>query len=257
MEESITERNDRWAELEEALRQSRTLAAAGQFAAAVMHEINNPLEAITNLAYLAREEADDPEKVREYVSLLQEQLASVVQIAHQTLSFHRGAAALAAVDMGEITDAAVRVYQWKLAAKQIRLLKEIVPDAKVRAHAGELLQVMSNLVVNAIDALPEKGTLRLRVRRCEAQVHLTIADDGHGIPEPMLAKVFDPFFTTKADRGTGLGLAISKAIVERHQGTIRSRSSTRKGRSGTAFRISLPREIEAAERESAGSRVTG
>ncbi len=107
-------------------------------------------------------------------------------------------------------------------------------------NAGDLLQVISNLVANAVDALPENGTLQVRVKRCTEEVRITVADNGHGIPDPIRARIFDPFFTTKRERGTGLGLAISKAIVEKHHGRIRTRTSTRAPKSGTIFRISLP-----------------
>jgi signal transduction histidine kinase len=103
-----------------------------------------------------------------------------------------------------------------------------------------MLQVLSNLIGNALDALPAEGALYLRGHRSNRAVHLLVADGGHGIPSTIAKRIFDPFVTTKAGKGTGLGLAISKAIVEKHHGQIRSRSSTRPGRNGTAFRISLP-----------------
>jgi signal transduction histidine kinase len=230
----------RWLQLKEALSKLQTLAAAGQFAASVMHEINNPLEAISNLTYLANSHADDPGKVREYTHLIGEQLTNVLQIANQTLGYYRPTNALETVDVVTVVEAALRVHQRKISAKKVRLLKHLPGKATVRVHAGEMLQVISNLVENALDALPENGTLCLRVRRGRQDLHLIVADDGHGIPSTVLPKVFDPFFTTKMEEGTGLGLAISKTIVERHRGKIRTRSSIRPGRSGTAFRITLP-----------------
>lgn len=103
-----------------------------------------------------------------------------------------------------------------------------------------MLQVLSNLIVNALDALPASGTLHLRLRKSEGKVHFLIAGNGHGIPAENLQSIFQAFFTTKEERGTGLGLALVKKIVERHDGTIRLRSSIREGRKGTAFKISLP-----------------
>jgi signal transduction histidine kinase len=108
----------------------------------------------------------------------------------------------------------------------------------VIGHAGELLQVLSNLLSNSIDAPPLNGRLTIRVRKIKREVHLMVADDGHGIPETIRQRIFHPFFTTKKEHGTGLGLAISKSIVERHNGRIRARSSVRSGISGTAFRVS-------------------
>ena len=230
----------RWREIEGALLRSQTVAAAGQYAAAIMHEINNPLETICNLSYLLKLQADDPARVREYSGQIAEQLTTVIRIAHRTLSFYRPPDTKEAIDLAALAEAALRVHQQKLATKHAKLLKDIPADAVVIGHAGELLQVLSNLLSNSIDALSPNGRLAIRVRKSRGEVHLTIADDGHGIPEVIRQRVFEPFFTTKKEHGTGLGLAISKAIVERHKGRIRARSSVRSGMSGTAFRVSLP-----------------
>ncbi|WP_144312508.1 sensor histidine kinase [Terriglobus saanensis] len=230
----------RFQELEEALRKSERLAVAGQFSAAIMHEINNPLETISNLAYLAKAEADNAAKVREYLTQLESELANVIRIAKQTLGFFGPAEALRAVNLVDVAESALLVHGRRLSAKQVNLVKRLVDQATVKIHPGEMLQVLSNLIANAVDALPEKGTLAIRLRKSKNEVHLMIVDDGHGIPPPLIDKVFEPFFTTKKEQGTGLGLALSKAIVERHKGKIRTRSSVSKGRSGTAFRISLP-----------------
>ena len=112
-------------------------------------------------------------------------------------------------------------------------------------HAGEMLQVLSNLLVNALDALPHAGTLHMRVRRTADKLHFVIADNGSGMPAEVLAQIFEPFFSTKGDQGNGLGLVVTKRIVEQHRGTIGVRSSVRPGRSGTTIRISLPVEGQA------------
>lgn len=231
-----------WQEMEKSLSESQCAAAAGQFAVSIMHEINNPIEAVANLNYLLRMRADDADAVREYGRLIEEQVTLVVQIARQTLSFYSPLDTVEEVGVASLADAALRVQAKRISSKRIRLIRNLKSDAVVRVHAGEMLQVMSNLIANAVDALPENGTLCLRARRSEKEVHITIADDGHGIPQAIQRKIFDPFFTTKKGKGTGLGLSISKAIVERHRGRIRSWSSIRSGRSGTAFRISLPLE---------------
>lgn len=231
---------DKRREIEEILRKSQSIAAAGQFAAAIMHDINNPLEAASNLAYLVDREAENPAQVREYIHLLQEQLANVTQIAQQTLGFYKCTAPARPTDLVGVAQAALRVHEHKINAKKLRLEKFLPDDAIVKAHPGEMLQVLSNLIANALDALPVSGSLAIRIRKCEEEAHVTVIDNGHGIPEPVLAKIFEPFFTTKQERGAGLGLAISKSIIERHHGRLRARSCTRQGRSGTAFRISLP-----------------
>ena len=236
------QQNSDWERLEEALKKSQSLAAAGQFAAAIMHEINNPLEAISNLNYLINVEPDNPENVRVYSRLLEEQLGLVIEIAHQTLSFCRPPDALTTVDLGALAQAAIRIHEGKAAAKNVRIERKIARINQIHSHAGELLQVVANLIGNALDAMSEGGTLHVRVRKAGTDVHITVADNGHGIPSEMLTRIFEPFFSTKKERGTGLGLAISKSILERHGGRARVRSSVQEGKSGTAFRLSFPQQ---------------
>jgi signal transduction histidine kinase len=247
----ILENDDtKWIGIRDALRQSQTLAVAGQFAATVMHEINNPLEAISNLNYLLQDDADNAAMVRQYGRQIDEQLAILIRIARQTLSFYRSAAEKSPVAASALTEAALRIHWKNIAAKRIRLEVRLASDVTLDVHPGEMLQVISNLISNAVDALPTEGALYVRGHRSCRAVHILVADAGHGIPKAIAQRIFDPFFTTKEDKGTGLGLAISKAIVEKHQGQIRTRSSTRPGRSGTAFRISLPLPRQAASNAS-------
>jgi signal transduction histidine kinase len=227
-------------DLEVALLESRSLALAGQFAAFTIHEINGSLEAIANLNYLVCASADDPEQVVKFSNLLEEQLRILMGLSHQTLSFYHSTDTTESIAIESLAEAALRIHRQKVAAKKISLQKKLAKDVVVEGHSGAMLQVFSNLIGNAVDALPEKGTLQLRARCCGEEVHILIADNGHGIPREIQPRIFEPFFSTKKERGTGLGLAITKAIVEKHRGRIRSRSSTRSERSGTAFRISLP-----------------
>jgi signal transduction histidine kinase len=229
-----------WIDIEQVLRESESRAAAGQFSAAIMHEINNPLESISNLAYLVEQEADNPAKVREYIVLLRGEVANVIRIARQTLSFYKPSDGRSPVNLVAVAESALRVHESRIAAKQIHLIKDLADEVRIEVHPGEMLQVFSNLLGNALDALPDNGTLSLRIRERHQNVHITIADDGQGIPEKVLLTIFDPFFTTKKENGTGLGLTLSKSIIEGHNGKIRVRSSTRPGRRGSAFRISLP-----------------
>lgn len=143
-------------------------------------------------------------------------------------------------DLAAITEAALRVHQRVIDAKKIQLVKQLRGDFTAEVHATEVMHAISNLLVNALDALPEYGVLTLRLRKTQGHIHLLIADNGHGIPEEHRDKIFKPFFTTKEDRGNGLGLAFSKEIVERHRGKIWMRSSVGPANSGTTFRISLP-----------------
>jgi signal transduction histidine kinase len=237
---------DKWHEVEESFSRSQSLAAAGQFAASVMHEINSPLEAALNLNYLIQRCAENPDSVRTYSQMMEEQFRTLIRLSRQTLSFYRTPESRGAVEVASLAEAALRLHDHKIAAKRIHLLKAVPEDVAVQAHAGDMLQVLSNLIANAVEALPEGGILYLKARRSGGEVHIMVADNGPGIPGEIAARIFDPFFTTKKERGTGLGLAISKSIVEKHLGRIRNRSSVRSGRSGTAFRISLPPAPEAA-----------
>lgn len=230
----------RWSTLLENLRKSESLAAAGQFAASIMHEINNPLEAITNLIFLLQQNPGNSELVQQYTQLIEEQLGALIRIAHQTLSFYRVSPQKTSVSAAALAEAALRIHQKIIAAKHIQVLKRLPPEISIDVHPGEMLQVISNLVSNAVDASPENGVLYLRCRCSPRAVEIVVADTGHGIPGSIVHRIFDPFFTTKQEKGSGLGLAISKAIVEKHQGSVRARSTTRSGRSGSAFRISLP-----------------
>ena len=230
--------------LERALLQSQCLAVAGQFAAAVMHEINNPLAAVSNLNFLVQHQSEDPFQVRAYSGMIEEQLGRVIEICRRTLSFYRTADTIEAIPLASLADAALRVHHSTIMAKQIQISLDFPNDTVVEVHAGEMLEVMSNLVGNAVDALSVRGSLRLRARKRVDRVHVTVADNGHGIPPALMDRIFDPFFTTKKEKGTGLGLAISKEIVERHRGKIKIKSSVRRGRSGTAFLISLPLQLD-------------
>jgi signal transduction histidine kinase len=240
MNEILEDDQTKWIGIRETLRQSQSLAVAGQFAATVMHEINNPLEAISNLNYLLQGDVHNPELVLRYSQQIDEQLAVLTRIARQTLSFYRPGEEKSPVAAASLAEAALRIHRKNIAAKHIHLHIRLANDVTMDVHPGEMLQVISNLISNAVDALPIEGALYVRGRRSCRGVSILVADAGPGIPDSVVHKIFDPFFTTKRDKGTGLGLAISKAIIEKHQGQIRTRSSTRPGRTGTAFRISLP-----------------
>jgi len=233
-------------DIQDILRRNQELVVAGQFAAMVMHEINGPLEAVHNLNYLVQQEADNVSQVRLFSGMIEEQLVTLTKLSRQTLSLYRSPETRESIAISSLAEAALRVHQRKISAKRTILRKELKPDVTAEVHAGDMLQVFSNLIANAIDALPEKGILCVRVVSCTDEAHVTVADNGPGIPAPILPRIFDPFFTTKKERGTGLGLSISKSIIDKHHGRIRSRSSTRPSRNGTAFRISIPLTAKSA-----------
>lgn len=222
-----------------ALMRSEQLALAGRFAGAVMHEVNNPLEALGNLVYLASQESSDSKTVRGYLEMAEEQLAHVQDIARRTLSFYRPHASGDSVDLIQLLDSALHMQRPQLLTKSIDVCRDHPGTATIQANAGELLQVFTNLIANSVDALPDQGKLHLRVSRSGNHIHILIADNGCGIPAHQRERMFEPFSTSK-EKGTGLGLWMSKTLVERHRGRIRHRSNTTPGRTGTAFRVSLP-----------------
>lgn len=224
----------------EALQRAEERATAGQLAMEVMHEIRNPLQALDYLVFLTRRDAEDAEKVRGYMHFAEEQMVTLSQIATGTLRLAADSPSPQPVSVSVLTEAAVRIHQRTIEAKRARLVKDIRGEIVVEAYTREILQVVSNLIVNALDAIPENGTVHLRVRKSGGRVRIVVADNGQGIPKENAALIFQPFFTTKEGRGTGLGLCVSKRIIDHHKGTIRVRSSVRPGRSGTAFQISLP-----------------
>jgi signal transduction histidine kinase len=238
--EDVSELRLRLELAEEAVRKAEERAAAGRLALEVMHDIRNPLEALRNLNYLTSLSAENPADVRRFVQLAEEQLEIVTGIANSTLGFVKAAKHPRPVNLAMLAEAGLRIHQRTIERKKIHLSTDFDRDAVAPMYPGELLQVISNLLTNALDAVPSQGALRLRVRKCAGCVYLVVADSGHGISPENLHRIFKPFFTTKDERGTGLGLALSRKIVERHHGSIRLRTSQQPGKSGTVFRISLP-----------------
>jgi len=232
---------------EDALRKSEKLAAAGRLAATIAHEINNPLEAVTNLLYLLRLNDQWDDQARSYVSQAEHELARIAHVARQTLGFYRDTTSPRLMDLAKIVEEALFLYLPRIQAKSIRLSREYDETVQVTGLAGEIRQVISNLVANAIDALPVEGTLRIRVHHGKELTNsnrpggrIVIADTGSGITPEHRKKLFEPFYTTKQDVGTGLGLWVSREIVRKHGGSITLRSSVIPGHSGTVFSIFLP-----------------
>jgi PAS domain S-box-containing protein len=227
---------------EEALRRSEKLATAGRLAASVAHEINNPLEAVLNLLYLAR---NDSGRAEQYLTMAEQEVARVASLAQQTLGFVRDSNTAGPVNPATIADEVLLLYSRKLETKEIRVSRRY-SSCQVIGYSGELRQLLSNLLVNAVDAMPKGGELQIRVgatrdwRKGEEGVRIVIADNGAGIPRENLSKIFEPFYSTKKDTGTGLGLWVSSGIVKKHGGSIHVRSRVDGRRSGTVFSIFLP-----------------
>jgi signal transduction histidine kinase len=231
----------------EALRKCEERALAGQFALEVMHEVRNPLDALGNLLEIAAEE-DDLVKVRALLMQANEQMATVHQIAAQTLSLARPVLAPKEVDLTELAEAALRIHHRRIQGQRIHLVRDFSESVVAAVYTGEILQVVSNLLANALDAMPDGGSIAVRLRKRGPKVQLIVADSGHGMNAEHLERLFEPFFSTKANRGTGLGLALSKKIIERHSGTISARSSISPSRAGTTFRITLPEKFTEVSR---------
>ena len=225
---------------ENLLRRTEKLAAAGRLAATVAHEINNPLEAVGNLIYLALNEPGLPPVSKGYLRMANEELRRVGHIVSQTLGFYRESSTAQPVDLSVLVNDVLALYQRKLDARQIRVTRNM-ESVMVEGVAGELRQVIANLLSNALDAMEPYGVLAIEVRPQMDQVRFAISDTGHGIATPLLDRIFEPFFTTKKDAGTGLGLWVSRGIVEKHQGRLDVMSSQKEEDHGTAFVMTLPR----------------
>ena len=231
---------------EQALIQSEKLAAVGRLAASISHEINNPLESVTNLLYLVETRDDLPKEVRELLEMADHELARVSQIVGQTLRFHRQATGPRETTPDELLQSVVALYHGRLQNSGIAVVRKHGRDGSVSCYENDVRQVLNNLVGNAIDAMKAGGRVILRTgaatdwRSGRTGVAITVADTGHGVARSVRERIFEPFYTTKGINGTGLGLWISRGIVDKHQGRLSMRSSTDPQRSGTIFRLFLP-----------------
>ena len=206
----------------------------------MLHEIRNPLEVLRYLVYLAQRQASEPEQVRRYMALAEEHLATLSRIASQTLHFAELSDRPTPNDLVDLAESALLLHQQIIESKQIHLVKDLPKGLLAGVHRGQMLHVISNLIVNALESMDPDGTLSLRLRKRRDGLHLMIVDNGHGIPAEHRQRIFEPFFSTKGRSGAGIGLALARQIVEDHHGTLSMRSSIRPGRAGTAFRIYLP-----------------
>jgi PAS domain S-box-containing protein len=240
----ITERK----EAEEALRRSEKLAAAGRLAATIAHEINNPLESVTNLLFLLRQEGLSSQALK-YLETAEQELSRVAHITKQTLGFYRETTAPVETNPADLFVELLALYGGKLRSKKIAVETDFTSSQAVVAYRGEIRQVISNLIANAIDAMPDGGKLRLTSRgtnhRTRKGVELVIEDNGYGIDPEHRDRLFEPFFTTKKDIGTGLGLWVARGIIEKHGGSVLVDSSTEGSDRGTRFTIFLPATMSA------------
>jgi len=244
---------------EEALLRSEKLAVAGRLAASIAHEINNPLESVTNLLYLIGT-SSSLDEARIYAATATDELARVSEIAIHTLKFFRQLSKPTSVYLTELVDSALVLYQARLISACVTVQKDFRECPPITAMAGELRQVIVNMVGNALDAMRGGGTLNIRIDRgreysngARPGMRLTIADSGAGIAPEIKSRLFEPFVSSKGDTGTGLGLWVSSEIIRKHGGSIRFKSSSSPRSKGTVFSIFLPAEPHFTERESSAA----
>ena len=236
-EEQIKKLND---ELEEALRRSERLAATGRLVATIAHEINNPLDALSNLMHLLQKNSSLDESAAELVDLAEREVRRLSNISRQTLAPHRETKFPVVTNIAELLNDVCAMYRPRLQSAKIEVDRNFEIPGEVTIYPSELRQVFTNLITNAIDAIGQHGRLALSVQRApEDQIKVKIRDTGCGIPKENLDSIFEPFFTTKGEQGTGIGLWVIKGIVDKCGGRIEVQSSTT-GETGTTFSIFLP-----------------
>jgi signal transduction histidine kinase len=237
---SYGEMQRRLEQAEQALERSERLAVASRYASAIMHEVNNPLEAMTNLVYLTKTQPENAHVVYQNMLTIEEQLAAIARVTKQALTFHREQKEAGDIDLVEIAESALKLHDDKLRRHGVTVNRDFRGPASTCGFGSEILQVLSNLILNAVDAVPrESGKVSICVEVRGELAHVTITDNGAGIPDEFAARLFEPYVTSKSS-GTGLGLWLSKRIITKHNGTLDFRTSREEGQKGTSFDISLP-----------------
>ena len=237
----VTQRN----RAAEALRKTEKLAETGRLAGAIAHEINNPLEAVTHLLYLLERHPSLNSEARGFARVAMDEVDRIGHIAKQALGFYREASSPTQVTLSELIANVAELYRSGAQNKGVRLETELQTTATVPAFPGEMRQVFSNLIVNAVDAVPRGGMVKVRVKHARdwkshrLGIRVLVADNGPGIPTAIRPHIFEPFFTTKGERGTGVGLWVTEGVLQKHNGSIRLKSSTNTAH-GTTFSVFLP-----------------
>ncbi len=232
---------------EETLRRTEKLAAAGQLAASIAHEINNPLEAVTNLLFLLSLQPSLDEEARRFADMAQHELARVSEIAQQTLRFYKPSTSPAVANVAEILDSMLTLHSGRIHTLQVNVRRRYSEEVDLYCLSGALRQVFANLITNALDALGDQGRLYIRAYPSRSWkdgrmgVRVVVADDGSGMTDAVRRRIYEPFFTTKLATGTGLGLWVTQDILSKHEGTIAVRSRCEDARpSGTVFMLFFP-----------------
>ncbi|HEX8925361.1 MAG TPA: HAMP domain-containing sensor histidine kinase, partial [Terriglobales bacterium] len=209
-------------------------------AATLAHEVNNPLESITNLAYLLTRNLSLDAEARTYADLLLREVQRAGEITRQTLGYYRQSKLPGEVDLEQVIEHVFKGKHKKLSQKNINFDISFIEVPPIQGFAGELRQVFDNLIENAIDAVPFEGRVSVHGRKDGAMAIVTVRDNGLGIPTETLPKIFEPFFTTKVDKGSGLGLWVTRSIVEKHGGKISVQSDPGHESHETVFIVELP-----------------
>jgi signal transduction histidine kinase len=221
-----------------ALRMTEKLALTGRMTSVIAHEINNPLEAITNLMHLLRGEMAMEGPGSGYIDLVESELQRISGVTKQTLQWNRDTTDRpVSFDLHDLADEVLRLFAGKIRNKQLETERAGETGIKGWGIVGQIRQVMANLVSNAVDASPLGGTLLVAILQNDAEAGFSVQDQGSGISEAIRSRLFEPFFSTKGDLGNGLGLYISREIVDRHQGRIEIELQ---GTKGTKMTVWLP-----------------
>lgn len=232
---------------QEALIGAEKMATNARLAAAIAHEINNPLESVVNLLYLIEKHPSLDTAARRYAQMAQEEVARVARLARKSLSFYRESTNLGPVKISELLESLLELYNHKFQARGIHVRQRLESSREVQASAPELRQVFSNLISNALDATSNGGTIKVHSydscywgEPVRPGVRVVVSDTGHGILPEHRSSLFDPFFTTKGSHGTGLGLWVSNGLIKKYSGVLRARSSVKSQRTGSCFMVFLP-----------------
>jgi signal transduction histidine kinase len=234
---------------EDALRKAEKLAVTGRLAASIAHEINNPLEAITNILFLLKNYSGLEDTASKYVSMAEYEVRRISEITQQTLRFYRQPTMPARTKMSELLGSVLSLYQGRFNSLSIKVERDYDPELDLFCYAGEIRQVLANMVGNSIDASQNRGRLIVRARRScswkdplQKGVRFTVADTGVGMDAETRTRAFEAFYTTKENTGTGLGLWVSQEILNKHHGTVLlcSRPAAEGKTSGTVFQFFIP-----------------
>lgn len=266
MEDRSGQRAEEWlnsGHATEFLRENQKMISLGRLAATIAHEVNNPLESVTNLLYLLEQNQEIDDRSREFLRLAQRELDRAVQICRQTLLFSRDTNEPVPVRMGELVDEVLVLFGRKLAIRKIEVVRQFGSADTIVAFPGEMRQIITNLISNAIEACGEDGRIIVRIReagswrgRGQGGMRLSVADNGPGIPPEVLARIGEPFFTTKGQAGTGLGVCVTRTILGSYGGNLQIYSSRREHGHGSVFSVFLPANLQPqAVKDSAKSKM--